>query len=148
MRLTAALATTALAATTLTLAATASPAVAADACSMTLDPDRRSVYKLTNGGEALGFGQVVVQATQAQYHLYCIRFQTGGRTVTHSFSQSSKVRENGACTTDLGGLGSGVYTTGGYTSSMQVPDRECTYRSYSIRSDGRWWTASFMRYNA
>lgn len=61
---------------------------------------------------------------------------------------SSKVREGGACTRDLGGLGSGVHSTGGCTTSMQVPNRERVHRSCHRRDGGRWRTPSFMRCNA
>lgn len=151
MRLTSALLTSALALSLgvpATVVATATPASAAEACSLPLDPDRRTAYRLKNGTDVLPYGQVVVQATRDQYHRYCVRFSTGGREVVHSFSMSSEVREGGACTTQIGALGSGAYRTGGYTHDMRVPDGECEYRSYAIRADGRWYTARIMRYNA
>ena len=68
---------------------------ATDACREPLNPDRRTVYRYTNGSDTLGFGQVVVTATKADGHRYCMRIGFGGRTVVHSFSQASYLRRNG-----------------------------------------------------
>jgi len=128
----------------------ASPATAAEACSMALDADRRTVYSLKDGsGRVHPFAKLIVTATASNYHYYCKNFKTNGKTVTHSWSKASYKRLNGVCGTEqLGAIGSGTYRTSGYKSSLTVPDKTCVYESYSVKYDGRWYTARFMRYNA
>ncbi|MGH3649009.1 MAG: hypothetical protein ACRDTM_17750 [Micromonosporaceae bacterium] len=118
-----------------------------DACQQPLNPDRRSIYRLKNGGDVLSFGRVVVTATKQYYHRYCVQFQTGGRTVYHQWGQAGYERTNGSCVY-VGGKGSGAYWTGGYHRTVIVPDKWCTQESYSIRYGGKWYTATFLRYNA
>jgi hypothetical protein len=125
------------------------PAGAVEACQQTLDPARRTEYRFTaSDGDVLGFGQLVVQATTANPHRYCVRFQTGGRTVTHSWGQADHRRANGACGAQIGASGSGTYQSGPYARTVVVQDKTCHYESFAIRSGGRWFTARFMRYNA
>lgn len=120
---------------------------AATACNSPLNPDRRTVYKFTRGGDTLGFGQLVVQATAANPHRYCIRFQTGGRTVTHSWSQADYIRSGGDCTSTGQGMGDGGYQTAGYTTERTVRDGRCLAMTFSIKSGGVWYSASFLRWN-
>ena len=117
------------------------------ACSRPLDPDRRTVYKFRNGGETLGYGQLVVQATAANPHRYCIRFQTGGRTVTHGWSEADYIRSGGSCTSTGMGKGDGGYQSGGYNTERTVRDGRCLAMTFSIRSDGAWYSATFLRWN-
>ncbi|MGH3735370.1 MAG: hypothetical protein ACRDT6_07065 [Micromonosporaceae bacterium] len=118
-----------------------------NACNQTLNPDRRQVYRLTNGGNVLSYGRVVVTATQRYYHRYCVKFQTGGRKVLHSWGQAGYNRIDGRCEYE-GAKGSGAYWTYGYKRTVIVPDKYCIRESYSIKHNGKWWTASFLRYNA
>jgi hypothetical protein len=130
--------------------ATAAPAGAAttpDACQQRLNPDRRSVYRFKDGGTTLSYGRVVVTATKADRHRYCIQVQFGGRTVFNGFGMSSYERRDGKWV-NQGGLGDSGARGDSYTQSMQVPDKTRIDRSYSIRDDGRWYrTISISRYN-
>jgi hypothetical protein len=121
--------------------ATAAPAGAAtapDACEQQLNPDRRSVYRFKDGRATLGFGRVVVTATKADRHRYCIQVQFGGRTVFNGFGLSSYKRVDGKWVNE-GGMGDSGGRGGSYSSTMQVPDRTRIDRSYSIRHGGRWY---------
>jgi hypothetical protein len=128
----------------------AAPAVAAsppDACKQALNPDRRSVYRFKDGGTTLGFGRVVVTATKAHRHRYCIQVQFGGRTVFNGFGESGYERRDGKWV-NVGGLGDSGSRGGSYTQTMQVPDKYRIDRSYSIRHEGRWYsTIAISRYN-
>lgn len=129
------------------VAPTAAAQSTPDACAQALDPDRRAVYGFKNGGRSLGFGRVVVTATKANRHRYCISVQFDGRTVTHAFGQSGYERRNGEWV-NVGGLGDSGYRTGSYRRSMQVPDKYRIDHSFSVRSGGRWYrTIAISRYN-
>lgn len=119
-----------------------------DACKDTLNPDRRTVYRLKNGSDVLSFGRVVVTATKRYYHRYCVQFQTGDRTVYHSWGQKDYDRVNGTCVSTGMGKGSGWYWTRAYNRTVIVADKKCTRESYSIKYGGKVYTASFLRYNA
>ncbi|MDO9410460.1 hypothetical protein [Patulibacter sp.] len=118
-----------------------------DACAQALNPDRRTVYRMSNGGKTLGYARVVVTATKANRHRYCIQVQFDGRKLFHAFGQSSYIRRNGTWVNE-GGLGDSGYRTGSYTKSMQVPDKRRIDQSFSVRVGGRWYrTISISRYN-
>lgn len=145
----------ALAAATLALplagAAVVAPSASAqatpDACAQPLNPERRSVYRFKNGGRTLGYGRVVVTASKADGHRYCIQVQFGGRTVTHAFGQTTYERRNGTWV-NVGGLGDSGYRTSDYSATLQVPDKTRIDRSYSIKAGGRWYkTIAISRYN-
>jgi hypothetical protein len=128
-------------------AAPAGAAQAPDACEQQLNPDRRSVYRYKDGGTTLGFGRVVVTATKANRHRYCIQVQFGGRTVFNGFGLSSYKRVDGTWVNE-GGMGDTGARGDAYTSTMQVPDKTRIDRSYSIRHEGRWYrTIQISRYN-
>jgi hypothetical protein len=122
-------------------AAPAGAAQAPDACEQGLNPDRRSVYRYKDGGSTLDFGRVVVTATKADRHQYCIQVQFGGREVFHGFGMSSDKRVDGKWVNE-GGLGDSGSRGESYTQSMQVPDKTRIKRSYSIRHEGRWYRTS------
>lgn len=122
-------------------------AAAYNACSQPLNADRRTVYKLTNGSSTLSYGQMVVTATKEFYHRYCVQLQTGGRTVTGSYGNAEYRRTNGACGEQLGALGTGTMQTGAFNRTMTVRDQTCQTQSFAIRHDGRWYSATAMRFN-
>lgn len=129
--------------------AVAAPAGAAtpDACAQTLNPDRRSVYRYKDGKKTLAFGRVVVTATKADPHRYCIEVQFGDRKVFNGFGLSSYKRVDGKWVNE-GGLGDAGSRGASYTQTMQVPDKTRIDRSYSIRYGGDWYrTISISRYN-
>lgn len=127
-------------------AAAASTAAAEyDACAEELNPDRRKVYRLKKGTKKLSFGRLVVQATEQFPHRYCVRFQTGGRTVKHAWSMAEHERVDGVCGEQLGAMGSGTYRTGAYTRTIKVAKGICRYEAYQIKHKKRWYTARFMR---
>jgi hypothetical protein len=129
------------------VAAPAGATTTPDACRQQLDPDRRSVYRFKDGDATLGFGRVVVTATEADRHLYCIKVQFGGRTVFNGFGLSSYKRKDGKWVNE-GGLGDSGARGDSYTQTMQVPDKTRIDRSYSIRDDGRWYrTITISRSN-
>jgi hypothetical protein len=141
------LAALALPAVTGAAAAPAGAATTPDACEQGLDPDRRSVYRFKDGRTTLGFGRVVVTATKADRHRYCIQVQFGDRKVFHGFGMSSYERRGGEWVNE-GGLGDSGSRGGSYTQTMQVPNRTRIDRSYSIRHEGRWYrTIQISRYN-
>jgi len=120
---------------------------AKNACQEPLNPDRRTAYRFTDRGKTLAFGQVVMTATKADGHRYCVRIGFGGRTMLHEFSQASYLRRNGRWVYE-GALGSGAYRTGGYTQSVQVRDKTRSDRTFAVRHKGRWYrTISISRYN-
>lgn len=120
-------------------------AATADACSQQLNPDRREVYQLTNGGDTLSYGRLVVTGTVANYHRYCVQFQTGGRTVTGSTGKATYVRVDGVCGRQLGAAGSGAGPMRGAQTTMIVADNTCEAVSFSIKDGGRWYSASTIR---
>ncbi|MSW50445.1 MAG: hypothetical protein F2817_06090 [Actinobacteria bacterium] len=125
----------------------ASAQTGGDACKQALNPERRSVYAFKNGSRKLGFGRVVVTATKADRHRYCISVQFDGRRVFNGFGQSGYERRDGRWV-NVGGLGDTGARGGSYTRTMQVPDRYRIDHSFSIRSGGRWYrTISISRYN-
>lgn len=129
---------------------TAQASAATAACSLPLNPNRRMVYKLKNGASTLSYARVVYTATQQNRHRYCIRFQTGGRIVTHSWGRADYPRLNGVCgTKQLGAMGSGTYRTGSYQLDLTVRDKTCVFQGFAIKRDGKWFaTPRIMRYNA
>jgi hypothetical protein len=125
----------------------ASAQTPADACAQALNPDRRSVYRFKDGSKTLGYGRVIVTATKANRHRYCIRVDFGNRTVFHAFGESGYERRNGKWV-NVGGLGDSGSKATSYTQTMQVPDKYRIDRSYSIRTGGRWYrTIAISRYN-
>lgn len=120
-------------------------AATSDACSQQLNPDRREVYQLTNGGDTLSYGRIVVTGTAANYHRYCVQFQTGGRTVTGSTGKATYQRADGVCGRQLGAAGSGPGQMRGFESTMTVADNTCEAVSLSIKDGGRWFSASAVR---
>lgn len=141
----------AIAAVPVSAGAVAAPAAVAqttpDACEQALNPDRRSVYRYKDGKKTLPFGRVVVTATKADRHRYCIRVQFDGRKVFNSFGLSSYVRRNGRWVNE-GGLGDSGSVGPSYTQTMQVRDKTRIDRSYGIRYGGRSYsTISISRYN-
>lgn len=127
--------------------APASALATGDACQERLNPDRRAVYKYTSGQRTLGFGQVVVQATAADRHRYCIKVQFGGRTPLNAFGQSTDVRRDGKWVQE-GGLGDGFAARSGYTRSVEVRDRSRINLTYSIKRSGRVYsTITIRRFN-
>lgn len=155
MRLTSALVTTSLAVTlavpvTVVAAATSatSAGAATTACQATLDPARKSVYRFTRSGTTLPYGQVVVQATKANPHRYCVRFSTGGRNVFAASSNGGYVRSGGECRATGQAAGDSGYYTRGFSSDLQVADGTCVGLSYSIRDNGVWYsTIRILRWN-
>lgn len=130
-----------------TVAAPAGAATQPDACQQALNPERRSVYRFKDGDTTLPFGRVVVTATKADRHSYCIRVGFGGRTVFNGFGLASYKREGGKWVNE-GGLGDSGSRGDSYTQSMKVPDKTRIDRSYSIRHEGRWYrTIAISRYN-
>ncbi|WP_022928853.1 hypothetical protein [Patulibacter americanus] len=128
-------------------AAPASAATAPDACEQALNPERRSVYRFKDGGSTLDFGRVVVTATKADRHRYCIQVQFGDRKVFNGFGMSSDKRVDGKWVNE-GGMGDSGSRGESYTATMQVPDKTRINRSYSIRHEGRWYrTIQITRYN-
>lgn len=118
-----------------------------DACAQPLNPDRRSVYGFKNGGRTLAHTRVIVTASKANAHRYCIQVQFDGRTVTHAFGQTTYERRGGRWV-NVGGLGDSGYRATSYSLTMQVPDKTRIDRSYSVKSGGRWYrTISISRYN-
>lgn len=117
-----------------------------DACSRPQATERKKVYRFTNGDQTLGFGRVIVTPTLQNKHLYCVRFQTGGGKVRNSYSSAERRRDENGCGEALGGLGSGPQTTGAYNRTLLARKGICHYESFSIKSDGVWWTVSFMRF--
>lgn len=141
----------AVAAVPVSTGAVATPAAVAqdapDACDQALNPDRRSVYRYKDGRRTLPFGRVVVTATKADRHRYCIRVQFDGRRVFNSFGLSSYLRRNGKWVNE-GGLGDSGSVGPSYTQTMQVRDKTRIDRSYGIRYRGRSYsTISISRYN-
>jgi hypothetical protein len=130
--------------------AAAAPAGAAeqpDACEQQLNPDRRSVYRFKDGRETLDFGRVVVTATKADRHRYCISVQFGDREPFNGFGMSSDKRVDGRWVNE-GGLGDSGARGPSYTRSVQVPDKTRINHSFSIRHEGRWYrTIQISRYN-
>lgn len=117
-----------------------------NACSVPLNPDRRSVYRFTNSGYTLSNAQVVVTATRDYYHRYCVQFQTGGRNLWTSWNVAD-APYNGGCGSYIGRMGSSGWSSGS-SDTMIVPDKTCVKRTYGIKYSGVWWYASFVRYNA
>jgi hypothetical protein len=118
-----------------------------DACAQPLNPDRKSVYRFKNGARTLGYARVVVTATKASRHRYCIQVQFDGRTLHHAFGQTTYERRNGAWV-NVGGLGDSGGPARSYSATMQVPDKIRIDRSYSVRVGGRWYrTITVSRYN-
>jgi hypothetical protein len=125
----------------------ASAQTGGDACKQALNPDRRSVYTFKNGSRKLGFGRVVVTATKADRHRYCMSVQFDGRRVFNGFGQSGYERRNGKWV-NVGGLGDSGAPGVSYTRTMQVPDRYRLDHTFSVRWKGRWYTTiSISRYN-
>lgn len=126
------------------LFAPTSALAAGDACDERLDPDRKEVYKYTNGKKTLGFGRVVVQATEAQYHRYCVKVQFGGRTPLNAFGESSDLRRDGEWVNE-GGLGFDFEAGGGYNRTIQVRDKSRINMNFSIKRDGRVYSTVRIR---
>jgi hypothetical protein len=118
-----------------------------NACSVPLNPDRRSVYKFKRGTSTLSFGQVVVTATRDYYHRYCVQYQTGGRNLWTSWNLAD-APYNGGCGSYIGRMGSSGSWSTGSSSTLTVPDKTCIKDTYGIKSGGLWYYASFVRYNA
>lgn len=126
-----------------------SPAAAVAACDQQLDPARRTVYRYTApNGDVLPYGQVVVHATAANPHRYCVRVQTGGRTVFLASGDALYRRVGGVCGEQIGARGDPGSRSGPYELTAVVPDRTCFVGTFAIRDGGRWFGVEFMRYNA
>jgi len=118
-----------------------------NACRVPLNLDRRTVYRFTNGQQTLGFGQVVVTATKADRHKYCIRVGFGGRTPLNAWGESSYLRRDGKWVYE-GSKGSSTTRTGGYTLSPRIRDKTRTDYGFSITRNGRVYsTITIRRYN-
>jgi len=118
-----------------------------DACAQALNPDRRSVYRFKSGGRTLAVGRVVVTATKANRHRYCVQVDFQGRRLFNGFGESGYERRNGKWV-NVGGLGDAGSVGRSYTQTMQVPDKYRIDRTYSIRTGGRWYrTIAISRYN-
>jgi hypothetical protein len=119
-------------------------------CSAKLNPDRIQEYKLWNGLRALSFVHVKVGATLQYRHRYCVKFRTGGRTVTHSYSRADYVYKSGGCSSEqIGAKGSGVHQSDGYNLGLIVPDKTCVFMRFAVKLGGKWYkTKLILRWNA
>lgn len=130
------------------LALPAAPAIAGtspEACDQPLNPDRREVNRFKAGDAVLPYGRVVVQATQANPHRFCIRLTLGGRTVTFNTSKSSDVWRDGRWVSE-GAAGSGTYRLSrGYTQTLTVRRGHRENATYQIRDNGRWYSVRISK---
>lgn len=119
-----------------------------DACKQALNPDRRTVYRFTNGAKSLGFARVIVTATKSDRHTYCIRLDFGKRTPRLYSSSTSYVRRDGQWINE-GGAGDGTPSpVGSHTLWMKVQDKRRIGKAWGIRYQGKDWnTIVISRYN-
>lgn len=117
-------------------------------CSEPLNSNRQAVYRFKNGDDILPFGRVVVTATKQYPNRYCERFDIGGRFLEHIYKRADYERREGVCTGEKFRVAAGgPYEVSSYRQGLTVPNRACTFQAFSVKWEGKWWTARVKREN-
>lgn len=118
-------------------------------CEEPLNLDRQAVYRFKNGDKILSFGKVVVTPTKADRHRFCEQFRVGGKYVKYAYKRTDFERPKSACSSEMFRIAAaGPYEVSDFRQSLRVPAEACTFQKFSIKWNGKWWTARVMRQRA